>query len=66
MTRARLGTAVAVLLAVLLGAVATYRYAFRSEAVQVVVAAEGVVEEEIRAPGSVSSRTEVEVSSRVA
>lgn len=66
MTGARLGTAVAVLLAVLVGAVATYRFAFRSEAVQVVVAAEGVVEEEIRAPGSVSSRTEVEVSSRVA
>jgi HlyD family secretion protein len=41
-------------------------FGFRAVPVEVVVAHEGSVAEEIRAPGSVSSRTEVEVSSRVA
>lgn len=48
------------------GGALVYWFAFHAEPVEVVVAAEGSVQEEIRAPGSVSSRTEVEVSSRVA
>lgn len=50
----------------LLGGGAIYDLAFRSIPVATIVATTGVVHEEIRAPGSVSSRTEVEVAARVA
>lgn len=50
-----------------LGATAAfYLFFLRAEPVQVAVVVDGVVVEEIRAPGSVSSRTEVEVAARVA
>lgn len=61
-----LGIIAAVVVSALGGVAVVYWFGFRAVTVEVIVAAEGSVEEEIRAPGSVSSRTEVEVSSRVA
>jgi HlyD family secretion protein len=65
MTRALKTTAV-VALGVVGGGAAIWWFAFRAVEVEVVAAVEGSLDEEIRAPGAVSSRTEVDVASRVA
>lgn len=61
-----LGTVAVIVVTALALVAVVYWFGFRAVTVEVVVAREGSVTEEIRAPGSVSSRTEVELSSRVA
>jgi HlyD family secretion protein len=59
---ARIAVAVA---AVTVVGVVVFRVALSSTAVDVVVAVEGIIAQEVKGPGSVSSRTEVNVSSRI-